>query len=333
MQDVATRAGVSRTTVSFVMNDTQLAAAIPEETRARVWEAVRALAYRPNQVARNLRTQRTNVIGFLTDEVASTPFAGHLIAGAQAAAWAAGHILMIINTERNEALTATAVEMLLDQRVDGMIYATMYHRKVTLPAAIRAVPTVLLDCYVADRSLPSVVPDELRGGREATEVLLAKGHRRVAFINVNKPSNLPAAALRLAGYQQALAASGIAFDGALVRDGDGDPPSGYRHTLDLMQQPDPPTAIFCGTDRIAMGAYDALRELGQAIPGDVAVMGFDDQDLIATYVRPALSTMALPHRAMGEWAVRSLIEQGDRSDGMEPVQQLLPCPFIARSSV
>lgn len=333
MQDVATRAGVSRTTVSFVINDTELATAIPEETRARVWEAVRALEYRPNQVARNLRTQRTNVIGFLTDEVASTPFAGHLIAGAQAAAWAAGRILMIINTERNEALTATAVEMLLDRQVDGMIYATMYHREVTPPTAIRAVPTVLLDCFVADRSLPSVVPDELRGGREATEVLCAQGHRRVAFINLNRPALLPAAALRFAGYQQALAAYGIAFDGALVRDGDGGPPSGYRHTLDLMQQPDPPTAIFCGTDRMAMGAYDALRELGQAIPGDVAVMGFDDQDMIATYLRPALSTMALPHRAMGEWAVRALIEHGARSDGLEPVQQLLPCPRITRSSV
>jgi len=333
MQDVATRAGVSRTTVSFVMNDTELAAAIPEDTRARVWEAVRALDYRPNQVARNLRTQRTNVIGFLTDEVASTPFAGHLIAGAQAAAWAAGRILMIVNTERNEALTETAVEMLLDRQVDGMIYATMYHREVSLPAAIRAVPTVLLDCYVADRSLPSVVPDELRGGRDATEVLLARRHRRVAFINVNKPPVLPAAALRLVGYQQALAAYGIAFDGALVRDGDGDPPSGYQHTLDLMQQPDPPTAIFCGNDRIAMGAYDALRERGHAIPGDVAVMGFDDQDLIATYLRPALSTMALPHRAMGEWAVRYLIEHGDRTDGLEPVQQLLHCPFVARSSI
>ncbi len=120
---------------------------------------------------------------------------------------------------------------------------------------MREVPAVLLDCFAADRSLPAVVPDEVQGGHTATDYLVRKGHQRIGFINVSAPAVLPAAAGRLHGYRQALMQSGIAFDVSLVRDGDGTTPSGYRYTHELMRVPNPPTAIFCGTDRIAMGAY------------------------------------------------------------------------------
>ena len=112
-------------------------------------------------------------------------------------------MLLVINTDSNPDIERVAVEMMLERQVEGLIYATMYHRSVTLPAALRQVPTVLLDCYVEDRSLPSVVPDEVQGGRTATEVLLQKGHRRIGFINNVDP--IPATFGRLEGYKQALA--------------------------------------------------------------------------------------------------------------------------------
>jgi LacI family transcriptional regulator len=160
---------------------------------------------------------------------------------------------------------------------------------------------------------------------------LSKGHRRIGFINVG--SRIPAAVGRLQGYRQALEDAGIPFDLELVRRGNGYQDSGYAKTIELMSQDERPTALFCATDRMAMGAYDALRDLQLAVPHDVAVMGFDNQELIAAYLRPPLSTMALPHYEMGQWAVNYLVEHGNDPDGLEPVQQSLACPLIERESV
>jgi LacI family transcriptional regulator len=221
--------------------------------------------------------------------------------------------------------------MLLERQVDGLIYATMYHRPVSLPRAIRQVPVVLLDCYVEDRSLPSVVPDEVQGGRTATEALLQKGHRRIGFINNVDP--IPATFGRLEGYKQALAAHDVPFDRRMVCAQISDGAGGYQGAMELMQRPDPPTALFCFSDTIAMGAYDALRKLGLAIPDDVAVVGFDNLELIAAHLYPPLSTLELPHYAMGQWAVQYLLDHADSASDPAPMQQKLACPFISRSSV
>ena len=335
MQDVANHAGVSRTTVSFVMNHVQTSS-IPEETRERVWDAVRELDYRPNAVAQNLRTRRTNVIGFLTDEIASTPYAFRVVEGAQAAAWEAGKLLMIVNTGRNTQIKDAGAEMMLERQVDGLIYAAWYHRMVQPPAQMHEVPAVLVDCFDADRALPSVVPDEVQGGRTATEHLLQHGHQRIAFINLDPAINAPAANGRLAGYRAALSAARVTYDPALVVNGDGNPAQGYELTKALMRRRKPPTALFCGHDRTAFGAYQALGELGLRVPHDVAVIGFDNQELLAANLRPPLTTVALPHYEMGAWAVRYLlkqIEQADQPDTTPPVQHLAHCDLVERQSV
>ena len=278
MKDVARVAGVSQTTVSFVLNS-KPGVVIAEETRARIEEAVEQLGYRPNVAAQTLRTNKTHLIGLISDEIATTPHAGQIIEGAQNAAWANGKLLLLMNTGGNKDVEMAAVNMLLERQVEGIIYATMYHRPVNPPAALRGVPVVLLDCFVPDRSLPSVVPDEVQGGRTATEYLLNQGHRRIGLINDVDP--IPAAAGRLEGYQQALAAYGVAFDERLVTSAAADASGGYRGTMALMQRSDPPKAIFCFCDRVAMGAYDALRKLGLAISEDVAIIGFDNEEIIA----------------------------------------------------
>jgi LacI family transcriptional regulator len=330
MKDVARLAGVSQTTVSFVLNNLA-EAGIPDETQQRVWEAIEQLGYRPNAMAQGLRRQRTNTIGFITDEIATTPYAGQIIEGAQDAAWDNDRILLVVNTKGNLAIENRAIEMLLDRKVDGIIYATMYHQPVNPPLVLREVPTVLLDCFAEDRSYPSVVPEEVGGGRKATEYLLQKGHRRIGFIN--HPHIIPATAGRLQGYQEALAAFGIPFDETLVCTDKAESEGGYDGTMSLMQLPEPPTAIFCFNDRTAMGAYDALRKLGLAIPENVAVVGFDNQEIIAAHLYPPLTTMQLPHYAMGEWAVRHLTGLLDGADHPEPVQHQIECPLVVRASV
>jgi LacI family transcriptional regulator len=219
--------------------------------------------------------------------------------------------------------------MMLGRQVEGIIYAAMFHQEVALPANIYEGSTVLLDCFSADRSLPSVVPNEIQGGRTATEELLKKGHRRIGFINCIVP--VPAAVGRLEGYRQALQANTIPFDKDHVRFQEADSRGGYQGTMELLQLPEPPTAIFCFNDATAIGVYDALRTLGLSIPGDIAVMGFDNQELIAAQIFPPLSTIQLPHYEMGKWAVEFLFEHNNES--LPLVQHTIDCPYIERQSV
>ncbi len=329
MSDIARLAGVSRTTVSFVLNNHVSSTSIPAETKDRVLKAAKRLSYRPNLAAKGLRTNRTHTIGFITDEIAITPHAVKIIKGAQDVALAHGKLLLIVNTGSDASVKETAIEMMLERQVEGIIYAAMYHQEVALPANMYEGFAVLLDCFCADRSLPSVVPNEIQGGRTATEMLLQKGHRRIGFINNVDP--IPAAFGRLEGYQQALKAYDVPFDENLVRLQVSDSRGGYRGALELLQLREPPTAIFCFSDFMAMGAYDALRTRGLSIPEDVAVMGFDNQELIAAQLSPPLSTIQLPHYQMGKWAVEFLLEQTGAS--LPPVQQTIDCPYIERQSV
>jgi LacI family transcriptional regulator len=328
MYDVARLAGVSQTTVSFVVNNSPNTN-ISQETRDRVWAVVKELGWQPNAMARGLRTRHSHTIGLISDEIATSPHAGKIIQGAQDTAWAHDKMLLVINTGNNRDIERAAVRMMLERQVEGLIYATMYHRAVQ-PPSLAQVPIVLLNCYVDDRSLPSVVPDEVQGGRTATGILLRSGHRRIGFINEIGP--LPGMFGRLEGYKQALASFGVPFDPGLVCTGIVTAPQGYRCAAELLRLPDRPTALFCYNDSMAMGAYDAVKELGLAIPGDIAIVGFDNQELIAAQLRPSLTTMELPHATMGKWAVQYLLDCADDMQP-EPIQHTIPCPLIERDSV
>jgi LacI family transcriptional regulator len=323
IKDVALAAGVSFKTVSRVLNND---AAVADETRARVHEALEKLDYRVHQNARQLRTKTSNTIGLVTDEIITTPHAVRIIRGAQQVAWTHEKLLLTVNTERNEAVEAEAIDRLLERGVDGIIYATMFHREVVIPDALRSVPTVLLDCFERQGAFPSVIPDEFQGGYLATETLLARGHTRVGLINVDNPF---AGEKRFAGYVAAHRAANVAVDLSLVKVGNSMADMGHTLTLELMQHDRPPSALFCGNDRTAMGAYNALADLGLRIPDDVAVVGFDNEELIAAYLRPALTTVALPHFEMGAWAVNKLMDKGKG----EVAPHLLECPLVQRESV
>jgi LacI family transcriptional regulator, galactose operon repressor len=330
IKDVAAHAGVSVTTVSHVLNDTP-GKRITETTRDRVRESAAELGYAPSSMARNLRLQRSQMLALVSDEIATTPYAGRMILGAQEAASKAGWLLMLVNTGSDSEFEAAEIRALRQRQVDGFLYATMYHQEVELPEAVGDVPTVLLDARSSDDAVPSVVPDEVAGGRTATEELIRHGHTRIGFLN--NVDDIPATHGRLKGYQQALKAAGLTFDPRLVVAGRSDTEGGYRAAQRLLEATTRPTAVFCFNDRMAMGVYHVAAELGLRIPHDLSVVGFDNQELIADGLRPGLTTVALPHYEMGAWAVDALIAriEGRDSDGAE--HAALDCPLVVRKSV
>jgi len=332
IKEVARRAGVSIRTVSRVLNDNPHVA---NATRERVLSIIEELDFRPNAAARYMRTGQSQLIGFLTDEVAQNVFSYDLIIGAQQAAWEHEKLLFLLNTGNDPQVETRAINMMRDHQVEGIIYATMYHREIKRSQFPEDIPAILVNCFADDRSLPSIVPDEIGGGRLATETLLKHGHRRVGFVNV--AAKEPAPLGRLEGYRQALANYGIPYDEALVRfieePFEGIATSTYDCVLSLLQMSDPPTGIFCFNDMMALGAYDAVRKSNLRIPEDVAIVGFDNVEILAAQIHPPLTTIELPVFEMGQLAVRMLLGEGDIAQGEQPVQHVIACPLIVRRSV
>ena len=345
MSEVARRAGVSQPTVSFILNNTPNTRVSPE-TRERVIRAAEELKYRPDAAAQSLRRGTSQMLGFVTDAIAITPFAGAVIKGAHDGARSERNLLLVANTEGDREEEETAIEVMLEHRVNGIIYSSWNHHQVDPPAILTEAPHVLVNCYAADPSIPSIVPDETTGGREATEALIGRGHRRIGFINsvphseetrafdhaaLNPPS--PATHGRLEGYEQALAAVGVDYDPSLVHTVEPVQEGGYAATHRLLDHRDRPTAIFCYNDRVAMGAYTAILERGLSIPADVAVIGFDNQEVIAAHLHPPLTTMGLPHYALGARGAEYLLGRGQPGGWPEPIHERLLCELIERRSV
>jgi LacI family transcriptional regulator len=329
MSDVAAASGVSITTVSLVLNG-KAGSSIPAPTQERVIDASRSLGYRTNTVARSLRAQTTDTIGLVSDVIASTPFAGAMIHGAHQAAHAAGKLLLIVDTERDAAVEAKAIDTLHDRQVDAIIYATMFHRVVEPPEALGDAPWVVLDSRTGDPADSWVVPDEEGGAYAAARHLIERGHRRIGYLR--DIHHHPADVERLAGYRRALQEAGIDPDPTLVVAEPDNPFGGRAAAAQLLQLADPPTALQCYNDRMAMGAYRAIRHAGLSIPDDISVVGFDNQSQIAPWLEPPLSTVQLPHEAMGRWAVEHLVGVlSGEIDG--PRQQRMECALVVRESV
>lgn len=335
IKDVAAAAGVSVTTVSHVLNNTPHSRT-SSDTRTRVKDAAARLGYGPNRMAQGLRTQRSGMIGLLSEEIATTPHAGLIILGAQEAARDHDLTLVIINSGRDadDENHRADVDALLNRQVDGILYATMYHRELTLPANLVGTPAVLIDASDRAGLVPSVVPDEEGGARAAVSALTEAGHRRIGFLN--NIDDVPATRGRLAGYRAVLAAAGIEYDETLVTGSPSETSAGYAAARTILDRPDRPTALFCYNDRMAMGAYRAAAELGLSIPADLSIVGFDNQELIAANIYPALTTVALPHYEMGAWAVETLVglmagHEEHRLLADQPT--LIACPIVVRDSI
>lgn len=324
MKDVAVHAGVSQSTVSFVLNGME-GMRISAETRKRVLDAVATLGYRPRAAGRPPKSVGLGVLGVMLDEIATSPFAAISIEGIQEEAWKNDVIAEIVMTGGNRDYEAEVLKKWSRDRVRGVIYGSILTRQVTPPEALSRHRASLLNCYEADPRFPSVVPAERRGGQAATEALLAAGYRRIAFIS-GEPW-MEASDQRMEGYERALRAAGLPVDPSLIVEGNFLPSGGYRATLRLLAEGPCPEAIFCANDLMAIGCYEALKERGLRIPQDVAVMGYDDQE-VAQHLSPALSTVLLPHREMGQWCARRLLGSGET----EEAQVRMDCPLVLRHS-
>lgn len=309
MTDVARKAGCSQTTVSMVLNDAA-GVTISREMRARVITAARSLNYagatfvhlRAPQLA---LPARSGMIGFVIDQLATSPEAVVAIEGARQACWQDGSIVLAAQTMNDATMERETIAALAGNGVRGLIYMTIFTRKIDPPRALLSldIPVVLLNCYIADDRFVAVIPSEIDGGAQATQAIVEAGHRRIGMITGE--TWMEAARDRTKGYRRVLRRAGIDHDPALVVPGDWSPSAGYEATRRLMALPDRPTAIFCQNDRMAIGCYEALKEAGLRIPEDISVVGYDDEE-ISRHLYPQLTTVVLPHRAMGHRAVELL---------------------------
>jgi LacI family transcriptional regulator len=299
LAEVAERAGVSRTTASLVLAGRGSELRISRTVDQRVVEAAKELEYRPNIVSVGLRTGTTRTIGFISDTVATSRLAGDMIKGALEAAREQGLMLFIGETEGDEDLERGLLQAMHDRQVDGIVFASMFTRAVKVPTALTAGPAVLLNAMPKRAStLPSVVPDEVEAGRSAARVLLDAGHRDGIHLIGAGPRvrDVPPGGLagleRLTGIREVLAGAKVRIAGGRVCD-DWQPEFGYEATRELLERTRP-RALICLNDRLAVGAYQALDDFGLKVPADVSVISFDDHP-VATWIRPKLTTVALPH--------------------------------------
>lgn len=332
LKDVAAECGVSPSTVSLVLNGTS--DRITPETEARVRAAAEKLGYTPNLAARSLRTRRTRTIGVVSDSVLTSGSASAMVLGAQEVAWQHDHLLFWLGTDNKPPLVDRAVAALAARQVDGFIFAAMYHRRLDFDGRTRGVPTVGLDAVTDDPEVPCFVPDDFAAARSAVRLLIGQGHRRIAHLSEPAGDGL-ARQLRLEGFQAALAESGLGEGRVAVpkQVHFGSKPA-EEAALPLLDAPDRPTAIFAYNDIAAMGVYHAARRLGLSIPHDLSVVGFDDYENVASELYPALTTMALPHRVMGQLAVGALLSRlGVVEDPAPPGVTRVECPEVIRESV
>ncbi|WP_380792132.1 LacI family DNA-binding transcriptional regulator [Streptomyces albidoflavus] len=331
-RDVAELAEVSRAAVSFVFTG-RAEGNLSAETQQRIRRAADQLGYRPDEVARSLRRRRSGVIGLLSDEIATSPFAGRLVLGAMEAARERGHQVLVLESRRDPAAEAEAVAELRARRVDGIVYAAMSMRRTPVPLDIDPAHAALANCLPQDPGThASVVPDERAGGRAAVEVLIGTGHRRIALLG-GGPGDIAASA-RGRGFGDGMRAAGLAVRPAWRLRVGWQIDEGYAAALALLGTADRPTGVVCANDRVAAGVLLAAARLGIGVPQELSVVGYDDQDQMAAHLVPALTTVALPHHAMGAAAVRLLLDAADAGGEVDTARALrLPCPVVERDSV
>jgi LacI family transcriptional regulator len=331
MVDVAQAAGVSQTTVSFVLNDRR-DVVVAEKTRQRVLQAADALNYQPNRAAQSLRLNQSFLVGIVTSGIVAGPYAGRIIAGIQKAVQAAGQLCMVVDATEDPAEGDAAVANFLAQGVTAIIYAS--HRPVAMHTSplLRQTRCLFVNCWPTDRAVAETVilADEYGGGRKAAEAAFGAGHTDVAFLGGTLGEY--ACGERHRGFVDAAAAAGIEPGTLFQTNGNYDISSGYDTTLEAFRRGHP-TALVCGNDRMAVGAILALHTLGLEVPRDVSVVGFDDQPDVADQLRPALTTVALPHYEMGRRSGQLLIGPPVHPIAHPPAEITVACPLIERDSL
>jgi LacI family transcriptional regulator len=326
IKDIAQVAGVASGTVSKALNGSP---EISEATRERIVAVAKRLGYRPNAIARSLKVQRTHTLGVITNDRDGL-FTTAMVRGVADIANEHGFGVFLCNSYGSLAKERRHVELLLDKQVDGIIMTDYKVEERGAPAAPTGnVPVVYLYAYTTATDSPCILPDDVGGGRLATEHVLSLGRRRIGFIN--GPPSYEATRLRLVGYQQALEDRALSFDPELVwTAADWNQDSGFMLAHQAMSGGTPPDALVCANDELAAGALLALWELGVRVPNDVAIVGFDDRPFAAHLPVP-LTTVGLPLHEMGVEAARKLFAAV--AGGPVANERIhVPCSLVVRRS-
>ncbi|NIF21821.1 LacI family DNA-binding transcriptional regulator [Candidatus Pantoea multigeneris] len=328
MRDVALRAGVSKATVSRVLAGHSY---VSKPVRDKVLQAIAALGYRPNLVARNLATQRSHSIGLMApNTLYHGPFFSELLYQAAILTEQSGSQLMLADGKHSAEQEREAIQFLADMRCDAMILYPRYLDVAQIDALIPQLnqPLVVLNRQLVQHPELAVCIDHQADAYAAVSALIARGHKRIAFIR--GMSHSPTGDSRWQGYLSALQAQGLTLNTQLVAEGDWTPASGQRAASEILARKVAFTALVASNDDMAMGAAQALRSAGKQIPEDVSLMGFDDIPL-AQWFHPPLSTVQVPMAAMVEQAIAQLRSMlaGEKPEA----RPLLRSQWVERDSV
>jgi len=324
---VAARAGVSKTTAGYVLTGQDKKMRIGEHTRHKVLRAAAEMNYRPNLMARSLRTAVTRPIAIISDTLVTEPYGGELIGGCLAAAARQGRLTFIGETRRDPHLETALIDEFLTEQVTDFVFVTVYPRAVDVPSHLhQQARVVTLNCVAEGAATTAVLPDEVEGGSMAASALLDAGIRDGICL-VGDRANHPQAPGRdrEQGIRHTLQAAGI--DIAAAVDCAWEPEAAYDAVGAALANGLRPTAFICMNDRAALGTYQALDEVGLSIPGDVSVLAFEGSDL-AAWMKPQLTTIDRQLDQMGRRAIELLI-----AGPQTPVTEYVPLTLRTRRSV
>jgi LacI family transcriptional regulator len=328
LRDVARMAGVHPGTVSRALNaDTR--SLVNPATAQRVLDVAEQLGYRPNPIARGLKTNRSMTVGVLVPDLMNPLFAA-IVRGIEDRLAPAGYTLLITNTDNDLERERTDFEAMRARQVDGLITATAQrdHRLITEVVGLDA-KIVLVNRSVDDNALPAVTVDDRAGARLAVEHLLALGHRRIAHLA--GPRDVSTGFRRHHGFVETMRDHGVEVDPELVLFSNGFiEPEGARVCRELIARGAGFTAIVAGNDLMALGCYDALAEHGLRCPQDVSVVGFNDMPF-ADRFQPALTTVRIPHYEIGAAGAELMLALLSGED-VPPRQILLDPELVVRDS-
>jgi LacI family transcriptional regulator len=321
---VADRAGVSATTVSHVLSGKRV---VGESTRQTVMDAIAELGYRPNHVARHLRTRQSHMLAVLVPDI-TNPFYAVLTRGLADAVDAAGYGTFVGSTDGQHDRERKLFQDVMDRGVDGIVFASgELASEITFGPGDHTTPIVCIGDHLEHPLCDAVIPDDEAGSREAAAFLAERGYARIAMIQ--GPPRYGTG--RTTGFRAAMQAAKRRVPTEHMVRGDWTRKGGYQAMQTLMALPERPDAVFCANDLMAIGALDVAHELGLSVPDDVAVVGFDDVDA-ATIVTPQLTTVRNPAYDLGNAAgdlALSRLTGRYRGAGRTVV---LPCPLVERGT-
>jgi LacI family transcriptional regulator len=313
IRDVAKASGFSITTVSVVLNDAPLARYIPLDTKEHIKKAAKKLRYRPNVLARSLRSKRSNTVGVIVFDI-TDPYCTHIVRGIEKSLYQSSYIPILTDAQNDRTRFERYLEMLLDRRVEGLITLSsslMLDLDILAVLEKRHVPTVLIGRETKPQAMSAVIVDNVAGARAALEHLFTLGHRQIAF--VRGPKMLADSRERWKGIRAFAHDAGLALDPKMVVDlkDPYDPPAGIeggcKLTQELLRRKRPFTAIMAFDDMTAFGVVRALNKSRLRVPEDCSVVGFDDISAAAFYT-PPLTTVRQPMETMGAIGVEILLE-------------------------